>query len=170
MQIKASLKHLHIAPRKVRLVANLVRGMEAKRALLELNNLPKKASDPILKLLKSAVNNAKNNFQLDEAGLYIKEIKVDGGPVFKKFMPRAFGRAAAIRKRTSHVSVILETKDLTDKAPGHAKSEAPVERDITAEDIKSDFIGKEKGGSQQEKIKKSQNKGFTRKIFSRKAI
>jgi large subunit ribosomal protein L22 len=117
-EIKAQLNNLRIAPRKVRLVAGLVRGItvaEAKRRLTALN---KHASGPIAKLLLSAVSNAKNNLKLDgdDNMLVIKEIRVDQGPVLKRFRPRAFGRAAMIKKKMSHVTVILKAKNETKKA------------------------------------------------------
>lgn len=110
-EIKASLKHLKISPRKVRLLADLVRGMPLKTAKLQLSVKTKKSSEPILKLLKSAESNAKHNFKLAAGdNLYIKEIRVDEGRKLKRYLPRAMGRATVIRKRTSHVSLILTEK------------------------------------------------------------
>ena len=110
-QVKVQLNYLRIAPRKVRLVANLLKGMEATHALMQLKFLQKRSSMPIAKLLQSAIAGARNNFELKIEDLYIKEIIVNPGPVLKRFRPRAMGRAAKIRKRTSHVSLLLETKD-----------------------------------------------------------
>lgn len=108
--MQAKLQHLHISPRKVRLVASLIKGMDLKRAELELDKLPKRSSAPLLKLLKSAADNAVNNFQKDPAVLYIREVTVNEGPVMKRMRPRAFGRGAAIRKRMSHILIVLDTK------------------------------------------------------------
>lgn len=105
--VKAKLRFLRIAPRKVRLVVGMVRGMKVKEAKAQLSFGSKKAALPILKLVNSAVNNAKHNFKLEPDDLYVKEIKVDEGPVLKRHMPRARGRAALIKKRTSHVSLVL---------------------------------------------------------------
>ncbi len=110
----ARLSYLHIAPRKVRIVASLLRGLDVKRAELELRNLPKRASAPLAKLLKSAVQNA-INLQQDADLLYIKKINVDAGPILKRMMPRAFGRGATIRKRMSHVTVVLGTREVSQK-------------------------------------------------------
>src|SRR3989338_9545791 len=110
MEIKAQLLHLHIAQRKVRAVAGLIRGMGATDAERELAHLIKRSSDPLRKLLRSALANATHNFHLDEAGIRVKEIRIDPGPVSRRFRPRAFGRAAPIRRRTSHVILILEAK------------------------------------------------------------
>ena len=87
----------------------MVRGKNAKNALSQLKFFPKKSAPVIAKLLKSAVANAKKNFNVkDEKNLYVKAITVDEGPTLKRAMPRAFGRSAVIRKRTSHINIILE--------------------------------------------------------------
>lgn len=96
-----------MAPRKVRLVVDLVRGLPVAEAELRLNFLQKEAARPVLKLLKSALANAANNFKLDPTTLVVKTITVDGGTTLKRFRPRAMGRAAPIRKRTSHINLIL---------------------------------------------------------------
>jgi len=107
-EVKAKLKYLHIAPRKVRLLVNLIRGMSLKDAKAQVSVSSKKASLSLLKLLKSAESNARHNFKLEQDSLHIKEAKVDGGPVLKRYMPRARGRATIIRRRTSHVTIVLE--------------------------------------------------------------
>ncbi|MBU1179199.1 50S ribosomal protein L22 [Patescibacteria group bacterium] len=106
-EVTAKLKYLRIAPRKVRLLADLVRGMSLKEAKIQMDFNKKKAGGPFLKLLKSAESNAQRNFKLDTEGLYIKEIKVDEGPMLKRYMPRARGRATVIRRRSSHISLVL---------------------------------------------------------------
>ena len=103
MEAKATLKNYRQAPRKVRLVADLVRGKSVERALALLANLPKRASDPMAKLIKSAVANSRTAAR----GLYISKIHVDGGVVMKRMMPRARGRGAAIKKRSSHITLVL---------------------------------------------------------------
>lgn len=107
----AKLSNLRISPRKVRLVAGLIRGKKVSEAQNQLAFLNKRSTDPILKLLKSAIANAKNNAKANEENLVISRIFVDCGPVLKRHMPRAFGRAAAIMKRTSHVTIVLEEKE-----------------------------------------------------------
>lgn len=102
----AKLSNYRQAPRKVRLLADLVRGKSADRALNLLANLPKRASEPMAKLIKSAVSSAK----VPASELYIAKIEVNGGIVFKRHMPRARGRASAIRKKTSHVVLSLAQK------------------------------------------------------------
>ena len=107
MSVIAKLRYLRIAPLKVRLVVDLIRGKSVEEAQTILRFTIKKAAQPILKLLKSAIANAKNNFQLDETNLYISKITVDGGPRYKRWRARARGRAAEIQKKTSHVTICL---------------------------------------------------------------
>ncbi len=108
MKVKAQLNRLRIAPRKVRLVADLIRGQKVEKALLLLENTVKRSSDPLKKLLLSAVANAENNFKLNKDNLYITEIQIGEGPTLKRWMPRAYGRASKILKRTSNVNLIVE--------------------------------------------------------------
>ena len=110
MKAKAKLNYLHIAPRKVRLVADLIRGMDAKEAEAQLKFLTKRAAKPILKLLNSAIANAQNNFNIEKDNLFVSSIQVNEGPPFKRWRARAMGRAAPIIKRTSHINLVLETK------------------------------------------------------------
>lgn len=109
MIANAKLRYLRIAPRKVRLVADLIRGKTVEQAQTILNFTTKKAAQVMLKLLKSAIYNAKNKFQLEEKNLYISKILVDEGPKYKRWMPRARGAASPIQKKTSHVAVVLDT-------------------------------------------------------------
>jgi len=111
MESLAKLKHLRIAPRKVRLVADLVRGKMALESLVVLNYVTKRAAGPMAKLLQSAIVNAKNNFELDENILYISKLTVDEGPKLKRWRPRAMGRAYPIQKKTSHITIILKEKE-----------------------------------------------------------
>ena len=103
----AKLSNYRQAPRKVRLIADLVRGKSATHALALLSMLPKRGSEPMAKLIKSAVNNAKD---VPAADLYISKIEVNGGVVFKRMMPRARGKGAQIKKRTSHITISLAKK------------------------------------------------------------
>jgi len=114
--ITAKLRHLRISPRKVRLVTDLVKGLPVTKAERQLKFLTKKAAQPILKLLNSAVANAKNNADLVKENLYISKIVVENGPILKRWRPRAMGRAAPIMKRTSHISLILNEKPASAKA------------------------------------------------------
>lgn len=120
MKVFASLNKFRMSPRKIRLAVDLVRGMSAEQARTQLRFLNKKAARPILKLLDSAVANAKNNFKLNEKNLYISEIFVNEGPTLKRWRARAMGRSAAIRKRTSNVRIGLEER-VTDKKDNRVK-------------------------------------------------
>ena len=110
MEVKAHLNHLRISSRKVRLVVGLIREMEIEEAKTQLKFINKKSSELLLKLLNSAVANAKNNFSLDEKKLYISKIIVNDGKIMKRWRPRAMGRSARINKRTSNVTIILDKK------------------------------------------------------------
>lgn len=107
MEVIAKLNSLRMAPRKVRLVASLIRRLPVSIAETQLRFLNKAAALPVLKLLQSALANAEHNFKLEKDKLWISHITVDGGQVIKRFRPRAFGRAAPIRKRTSHITLKL---------------------------------------------------------------
>ena len=116
----AKLSNYRQAPRKVRLIADLVRGKSTERALALLSVLPKRGSEPMAKLIKSAIANAKD---IPASELYISAIQVNGGVVFKRMMPRARGRGAQILKRTSHVTISLDKK--APKAEKKAKETKP---------------------------------------------
>lgn len=107
MPVTAKLRYLRIAPRKVRLVADLIRGKSVEEAQTILNFIQKKPASVLAKLLKSAIANAKNNFQLKPENLYISKITVDEGPKLKRWMPRARGQAYEIQKKTSHITIWL---------------------------------------------------------------
>lgn len=108
--MKATLSQYRQSPRKVRIVADMVRGKKVNEAITIFTLVPKRAGLPLKKLLESAVSNAKNA-GADVDSLIVKEVRVDGGIVMKRQMPRAFGRAYAIRKRTSHIHIELGTKN-----------------------------------------------------------
>lgn len=108
MQAKAILRGFRMSPQKVRLVADVVRGKRVDVALALLRNMPHKAADEIYRTVASAAANAENNFQMDRDGLVIKTIMVDEGPARKKFEFRARGRINEIRKRSSHITVIVD--------------------------------------------------------------
>jgi len=113
----AQLKNYRQSPRKVRLVADLLRGKTVDQALAQLTILPKRASEPMAKLVRSALANAGGASAKD---LVIEKIEVNGGIVFRRMMPRARGRASAIKKKTSHITVALGAK----KAPKAKKEKA----------------------------------------------
>lgn len=110
MEAKAVARYIRIAPRKVRLVVDLIRGKEVGEALAILKLTPKAASPVVEKLLKSAIANAEHNYQMDPNKLVVSKIFVDQGPTLKRFRARARGSASRINKRTSHITVVLNEK------------------------------------------------------------
>lgn len=108
IETTAKLNNLRMSPRKIRLVIDLIRGMKAQKALTQLTFSKKHAARPVLKLLQSAIANAKHNHEMDEENLKISRVFVDGGSILYRWMPRAMGRATPIRKRTSHITLVLE--------------------------------------------------------------
>ena len=111
MEARANVRYVRISPRKIQIVCDLIRGKSVAQATGILTNTPKAASEPLLKLVKSAAANAENNHGMDPEKLYISEIYATGGPIIKRFMPRAQGRAFRINKRTSHITVVLKEKE-----------------------------------------------------------
>jgi large subunit ribosomal protein L22 len=192
MEIKATAKFIKISPRKVRLVASLVRGVKTSTADNQLKFLNKKATLPIRKLLLSAVANAVNNFDLDKDNLFVKEISVNEGPTLKRWMPRARGRATAIMKRTSHIDLILgEIKDSGEKKAKKQKIDEPIKlgkepkkddgvkiedkKKKKADEAEESEKGKEiidprsQGKGKNTKIEGKGAKGFGGKFFRRKS-
>lgn len=110
MESKAVARYIRIAPRKVRLVVDLIRGKQVGEALAILKHTPRAASPVVEKLLNSAIANAENNFEMDVNNLVVGKVFVDQGPTLKRFRPRAMGRASRIHKRTSHITVVLNEK------------------------------------------------------------
>jgi large subunit ribosomal protein L22 len=107
--VLAQARYVRMTPMKCRRVVDLVRGMPVQEALDQLRFQPQAASEPVAKVIASAAANAENNQQLDRASLFIRSAYVDEGPTLKRFRPRAQGRAFRIRKRTSHITVVVES-------------------------------------------------------------
>jgi large subunit ribosomal protein L22 len=108
MEVRARLKFVRVAPRKAQLVADLIRGKGSEEALNILNFTRKAAAKILVKLLKSALANATQKKTVDIDRLYVKKVTIDQGPTMKRFQPRALGRATMIRKRTSHITLVLD--------------------------------------------------------------
>jgi len=109
-EVKAKLRFLRMSPKKVRMVRDLIKGMKAVEAVDYLKLVSKAATAPLIKLINSAIANAVNNFELEKDNLYIVNITVNQGPTLKRWKPRAHGRAAPIRKRSSHIEIVLVEK------------------------------------------------------------
>lgn len=170
MKVTAKSNYLHISPRKARAVAGAVKDMSAQDALARLRFVPNRAAAPLSKLIKSAVANAEHNFSLAVDGLRIAEFRVDGGPVFKRHRPASKGRVSPVKRRTSHVTLVLEG-ERTATARREKKTEVVfAERDQNvsaaeaARDEKKDAVFKT------EKKSPSRFHGFVRRMFRRKSI
>ena len=111
MEAKAYLRNVRIAPRKVQIVLDLIRGKDTDTAMAILRHTPKAACEHLEKLLKSAIAKADHNFNMDVNNLYVAECFVCPGPIMKRIRPRAQGRAFRVFKRTSHVTLVLKEKE-----------------------------------------------------------
>lgn len=164
MRVYAKLRYLRIAPRKVRLVADLLRGKTVEEAQNTLHFTAKRAAPPLLKLLKSAIANAKNNFRLEEKELYISKVLVDEGPKLKRWIARARGKADEIQKKTSHITIVL---DEVVKEPKEIKEGAEMEKTEKVKKIAK--IEKQKLRPEMEILKPKKEIG-KKKIFRRMAF
>jgi len=132
MEYNAKLSYLKISPRKVRLVADLVRNQNVGEARMQLKYSNKRASGSLLKLLNSAVSNAKDITEdIDENNLRIKEIRVDEGPMLKRYMPVARGTVHEIQKKTSHVTIVLTEQEKTKNTKSETNSKTEKEKTKT---------------------------------------
>jgi large subunit ribosomal protein L22 len=111
MQVKAQARYVRVTPSKARRVVDLIRGLHVEEARRVLQFTPRAAATPVRKVLDSAVANAEHNFSLDADGLFVERAFVDEGPTLKRFRPRALGRAYRVRKRTSHITVIVNSRE-----------------------------------------------------------
>jgi len=191
MLVKAKLNNLRTSAKKVRLVADLVRGEKTDKAVDLLNFSRKQAAGPVIKLIHSAVANAENNFELAKDNLFIKEIFVNEGVTMKRWMPKAHGRATPIRKRSCHINLVLgelvdsgrkEAKKLKIEEPvrigGLPKGEGSVkvkeEAETEAKDTeekgkKSEATHGAEGRHGHAKLEGGHKKGFVNKLFQRKS-
>lgn len=126
MKVTAHLRNLRMAPRKVRLVADLVRGKRAEDAVVQLRHQAKRAAEPVRKLIESALANAEHNYKLDKSGLIISEITVNEAITMRRYMPRAFGRASLLRKRGSHITLAVSPVSVS-----KVVAEKPVKKEVT---------------------------------------
>ena len=110
MEARAVTRQVRIAPRKARLVVDLIRGKNVGEALMVLDFVPRKAARIVSKTLKSVIANAEHRQRVDVDRLYVKRATVDGGATLKRFLPRAHGRATPIRKRTSHITIVVDQR------------------------------------------------------------
>jgi large subunit ribosomal protein L22 len=193
MEVKAQLNNLRRSPRKIRLVAKMLSGIDVKEAENQLKFLVKGSALSFEKLLKSAISNAENNFGLSKDNLYIKNIAVNEGKKLKRWLPRAYGRASLILKRSSHIEMTLaervEGKDrkklekkheIKDVKPEEIKKKAekgeeeikePTFAEVSAGREKKEMIKeKEEKEFVDEKKKVVESKGFLKRVFRRKSM
>jgi large subunit ribosomal protein L22 len=159
--VRAKLSNLRIAPRKMRLIVDLIRRKPVLEAERILKFAVKSGVKDILKLLKSAVSSASHDFQLEESNLYIAKITVDEGPKLKRWMPRARGSASAIQKKTSHITIILE--EIEKGKTAAVKTEVKAEKEAIVKTEKPKFeLEKE---APKPKVEKGLKRIFRRKAF-----
>jgi len=175
MQVTAQLKNLRIAPRKVRLVSNLIKGLDVTAAKSQLDHLVKRSAKPISKLLDSAVANAANNFGLIRENLFIKDVIVNEGIKLKRFRPKGFGTVSPIQKKTSSIKVILEErvpglKVSPPKKEEVVKTEEKFEAEAPEKKTKVEAVKKTKPEMKKEIGKKGLFSKIAKRFFRRKAI
>ncbi|MDP2944659.1 MAG: 50S ribosomal protein L22 [bacterium] len=167
MEVKSSLNHLRMSPRKIRLVIDVIRQMPVATALDQLRFINKLAAEPIAKLIKSAIANGENTYSLKRDNLYIKEIRSDEGVMLKRWMPRAHGRATSIRKRGCHLSLVLaEIKAGDQPEKKVVKAADPVKLEKL---VKEGEAATQKIGAKAERDKSRKAAGAKTKMFRRKA-
>ncbi len=169
------MRHLNIAPRKTRFVADTLRGLSVNEAEAELMLQSRRPSVPLLKLLRSAVANAKANDKIEPVRLFVKEIKVDEGPVMKRYMPRAFGRINLIQKKTSHVTLILGVAEKPKEAkfvvlPKPKKEKEHKHKKPAAEKAEPEKEKAKSGSPPAGGKKTDKGPGFFRRTFRRKSV
>ena len=165
-----------MSPRKVRLVIDLIRKMPVDAALAQLKFTNKLATEPVAKMIESAIANGVNTYGLDRNNLFIKEIRSDEGTTLKRWMPKAHGRATVIRKRGAHVMVVLgEIADSGKHEKKVVKTEAPMKlEDLAKEAEKTTKTSKKKEADEEKTTVKAKTKtaapekGFAAKVFRRK--
>lgn len=177
MQVNATLNNLRIAPRKSRLVTDMIVGMDAREALVVLDKQAKKSAGPVLKLLESAIANATNNFGLDDTNLFVKSAAVGDGTRLKRWLPRAFGRATPIIRRSCNIYLVLEEKieGLGRKEKKEMIEEIAIEESVEtkeqeAEKTEEKVIRHEEGKDRRlMKVTNAPKAGFAKKVFQRKS-
>ncbi|MDP3901803.1 MAG: 50S ribosomal protein L22 [bacterium] len=160
----AKINFLHIAPRKMRLIASTLKGLSVTEAEAQLLLRPQRAARALINLLRSAVANAANNAKLNRDKLVVVNIKVDQGPMIKRFLPRAMGRATPIQKKMSHVTIVLAESEKI-KASRFVIS-PPTKKEKKAKTKK--VVSSPKTATRE--IPKKERSGFFKKMFRRKSV
>lgn len=170
MELTAKARYVRMSPRKIRLAANLIKGLTYEQASVQLEFLKKAATVPLLKLLKSAMHNAEENHELKRNNLRVKSIRVDEGPALKRWMPRAMGRATPLRKMSAHITLVLD-EIIPTATDGKGKNKVKKTDDIVKigdiDEIKDSEVKEDKVASDKKKTAASK-KGFGSKILNRR--
>jgi large subunit ribosomal protein L22 len=164
MEVLSQAKFVRVSIKKARPVADVVRGMNAQEAVVQLRNMSVRAAGEVLKVVNSAIANAENNFNLDKNALIISKITVDGGPALKRMRFTGRSHIAPIHKPTSHITVVVSGDVKTKKAEG--KAEAPKKQTETAEDHKLEV--ERPGAPQNDNLKNLSNVKAKNNFFRRK--
>lgn len=173
-EVKAFGRHIHVSPRKLRLVADMIRRAPVEVALEQLKFSSRSAALPLAKVINSAIANAIHNFNLNKDDLFVKTVTIDAGPVMKRMFPRAQGRGFVIRKRTSHINVILESKPNSKKSKRSVFSRTvksdlkKVKNENEEGKVRSENDRPKEGPKTDEKLKQ-QKIGLKRRLFNRKS-
>jgi large subunit ribosomal protein L22 len=181
-EVKAFARYIHVSPQKLRLVADLIRRTPVDVALEQLRFSSKNAALPLAKAINSAVANAVHNFNMNKEDLFVKNVTIDGGPVYKGYQPRAQGRAFTIRKRTSHINVVLisrqqakskKSRSIFSLRPRTAQPEPapahPTQIEPRAEgDVKKN-MNKPKQAPRSDEKRKNSFISLKRRLFNRKS-
>jgi len=162
MEVLATGKYISVSPKKARAIANLVRGKNAKESAVILGQMPQAGASAVRKVLNSAMANAENNFNLDKSLLNISKITVNAGPVLKRFQPRSKGMASGIKRRTSHIAIVV-SGDIKTKVVKEKKAETKKESIKEPEEHKIELERPE-----EKKIYTSTPKEMGKKMFRRK--
>jgi len=192
MQVKANLNNLRISPRKVRLIADLVRGLDVEDALNQIEASYKRGSLPMKKLIESAISNGENNLGINRSNMYVFSVLIDAGPSLKRWMPKAYGRASQIFKRTTQVEVTLEERvegkgrksqeELEELRKKRIEAKMKREKEIRKEvaekeaeakdkkSTKTSEKNKEKTAEKGKAFEEKKGKGWASRIFRRKSM
>ncbi len=167
-QQTVQLNYLHIAPRKVRLITDTLKGLSIQEAEAQLLLRPQRSVKPLLKLLRSAMANIKNNQKVNPDQFVIASIRVNDGPMLKRILPRAMGRATPIHKKMSHVILTLQ-ESATILTPRFTIT-PPVKKAKPETKGKKKAVKPNAGDAQTEKSKEKEKSGFFKKMFRRKSV
>ena len=155
MEVRSVYKSARVSPKKARDVAREIQGLPVSDALNTLTFTPRKAAFLINKTLKSALANAENNHDLAADGLVVKEAVVTDGPTFRRFKPRARGSASAIRKRTSHIKIILSDEIVLEEKPARTKSSKPKAKTAPKQEVVEEEVVEEEVPAAEEVVEET---------------